>query len=107
MSTPDRSSQGGLHEKLLPQTGLGWWTVALAFAVWLFLLVVYSALFAGLETRNLAVVILLGLSIACGLAATILGVVSVNVRKDRSILVFVAAALSLIYVCSWLPAIPY
>ena len=87
----------------IPQTRLGWLAVALAIGVGLFVLIANIDGALGLETTDFAPAIVIpgGLSILCGLAAAIVGIISIGAR-ERSVLVFLAVAVGVIYAGSWI-----
>jgi hypothetical protein len=88
-----RRSGGPRH--VIPQSGWGWCSVALAAAFLVFAALVPLAIFSGLETSDFApaVVIPMGLAAISAIAAIVLGIIGINSRNDRSILVYISVGL--------------
>lgn len=84
--------------RILPHTGLGWSSVGCAIAASAFYLLAMLAVAVGLETTDFAPAVVgpLALFALSGVAALIFGVVNVASGHDRSILVFLSAAVGLI-----------
>ncbi len=103
MAIQARPNRGGFVGHLLPQSRVGWWAVALLVGLGLSLLALYASILTGqAKGYALAVVVPVGLSIVFGLAAGAVGLIGIIAKRERSILVFAAAGVGLVFAGAWL-----
>ncbi len=94
-------ARGGLSGRVMPQTNWGRWCIASAAAFVLFQSLALLAISGGLESSAPAVVIPTGLGLISGTTAVVVGVASIIWRRERSILVFLSAAVGLVVFAYW------
>lgn len=121
MTVPPNASHSFRNQlkSQVPNTSLGRWTVGLlgahlvTMAIWMLVVVVLSTVGDGFESESFfdPPILAVGLIVAgvAALAATVLGLISIFTRRDRSALVIVAtvlaAAPTLFFVGEFLSAI--
>lgn len=101
MAIRAQPARGGLSGRVMPQTNWGRWSVGSAAAFVLLQVVALFAISAGVESSAPAVVVLTGLGLISGTAAAVVGVASIIWRRERSILVFLSAAVGFVVFAFW------
>jgi hypothetical protein len=101
MATQVRRAGGGLRGRVVPQTSWGWSCIGLAGAFVVFQALALLAISTGVETSAPAVAIPTSLGLISGSAALFAGIASIVWRKERSILVFLSAAVGLVVFAYW------
>lgn len=105
MAVPVRRARQGFWRR--PHTRSAWWALALAIAAPILQMLAYLAIAAGLETSDFSpwVLIPLGLALISGLAALIVGGISI-IRGERSVVAFLAIGVGLAFFASFVLRIP-